>query len=687
MSDAVSALTRMVASLTEPALEALGSKGLLRRARKDIERGEEVYVAGSTESSVSVRVGVFHVTFPNAGPAAASCSCPAAETCQHILAAVLYLQGRALTSARADDASAEKQVPRRGLPSTSLRAGGTTNESITMEQLEQWAGKKHFADGVKQASQTAADITKQPIVRIGFPTLNSEVFVVPGAGLDGMIVSGGKRDARRTVVAAVIAFQAAEGNAGAPVPLTSALTESAGAPRTRAEIIDACDTLLVQTLDTGLSRLSAANQQRWVTLAVSALGAHLPRLALAVRGLGDEVGLALARDARSNLARLFARMADAHALVSALRAGGDTPRADLVGVHRTEYVEIGNVDLVGAAAWPWRTASGYEGLTVLFWEPSTKRWSSWTESRPSQRLGEFTAVGRYAQEGPWAGAESPRQLTRSAFRLMNARRNSGHRLSGSSKSRVLVTGLALPSQRGLEPITDWAELSTRASAAIPVGLKEANALDAIVAVRPATWAERAYDAVVQLFTWTVTDVRQLRLLLTLPFDAQTQSAIAYLESVPAASVADAIVIGRVQQTSLGLSVHPYAIHHGDGNVTQLLLDTASASLASSDDKDVEDDAFERDEDVEIETHSIPVVSRLLDEADDALLALAEAGLASPSALRAERLRVMAARADRLGLTELTGVLRYISAELNAKGVLRGSYLVGLHRRAASSEPT
>lgn len=46
-------------------------------------------------------------------------------------------------------------------------------------------------------------------------------------------------------------------------------------------------------------------------------------------------------------------------------------------------------------------------------------------------------VRHLTQSGPWEGAESPRQLARSAFRLMNARRNPGNRLSGSSKSRVL----------------------------------------------------------------------------------------------------------------------------------------------------------------------------------------------------------------------------------------------------------
>src|SRR5256885_11823639 len=87
----------------------------------------------------------------------------------------------------------------------------------------------------------------------------------------------------------------------------------------------------------GLSRLSIANQQRWATLAVSALGVNLPRLALLLRGIGDESALVLSRDARSDVARMFGRMAQAHALCTALGEGGKNPRPALVGLHRQPH--------------------------------------------------------------------------------------------------------------------------------------------------------------------------------------------------------------------------------------------------------------------------------------------------------------------------------------------------------------
>src|SRR5256885_8562330 len=139
----------------------------------------------------------------------------------------------------------------------------------------------------------------------------------------------------------------------------------------------------------GLSRISTANQQRWATLAVSALGVKLPRLALTLRGIGDEAALVLGRDARSDLTRMLSRMAQTHALCTALQNGGENPRADLVGLHRTRYDEIGHLDLIGVAAGARRTPPRYQGPPGLFLGPSPRRWELWTPSPPRHHIPPF----------------------------------------------------------------------------------------------------------------------------------------------------------------------------------------------------------------------------------------------------------------------------------------------------------
>ena len=674
MSALESKLRRLAASLDAAALEALASKGLLRRAQKDLERGIEAGIAGESGTALRLRVGEFEVALPESGPATATCSCPAAGVCQHILTAVLFLQ-------QETPGGVQERLPGISVAEAPVSpAQGLI--AITSEQLERWAGKASFKAGLKLASEFTPEIVRERAIRIRFPAMNSEVHFIPGGGLDGMIVSGGKGDGRQVIVAAVIGFQRAEGKEWAIPAEAAALEASEGAPRSRSEVLDSCQRLLEETLSNGLSRISTANQQRWATLAVSALGVNLPRLALLLRGIGDEAALVLARDARSDLARMLARMAQAHALCTALQNGRDNPRPDLVGLHRTRYDAVGHLDLVGVAAWPWRTASGYEGLTVLFWDSSAKHWNSWTESRPRHQLADFKPVARYTQPGPWEGAESPRQLARSNFRLMNARRNPSLRLSGSSKSRVLVTGPVILQTQGLVIIEEWSQLLEQSNAQTAVGLKEVNPLDSIFALKPAAWSERGFDAVTQVFTWVLADSQQHALLMEIGFDEFTEPALKFLEEVPPALLQDALVIGRIQRTQCGLSLHPFSVHRQNGEIIHLCLDNAKAiSTKPGAVHNEEEDGFEDEEEAEPATAFSPAISLLLDEVDDGLLALAEAGLAALNPLRVERVRQVAPRAERLGLQGLTTGLGNVANQPQPPAVLRCAYLSQLHRRA------
>ena len=82
----------------DDALVALANKGLLRRAQKDLEKNQPVTVEDASDR-VTVSLGDIRVSFDARGPAHAKCSCPAASVCQHILAAVIFLQKSSATTA------------------------------------------------------------------------------------------------------------------------------------------------------------------------------------------------------------------------------------------------------------------------------------------------------------------------------------------------------------------------------------------------------------------------------------------------------------------------------------------------------------------------------------------------------------------------------------------------------------
>ena len=95
---------------------------------------------------------------------------------------------------------------------------------------------------------------------------------------------------------------------------------------------------------------------------------------------------------------------------------------------------------------------------------------------------------------------------------------------------------------------------------VEVGLKEPNPLDSVVVVKPAAWGDRGFDAVTQVFTWVLADVHERPLIAEIAFDEFTEPAMKFLESVPPTSVEGALLVGRIQRTARGLSLHPYALH-------------------------------------------------------------------------------------------------------------------------------
>src|SRR6266516_923235 len=141
MNTLESKLRRMAASLDAKVLEALASRGLLRRAQKDLDRGIEIHIAAGAESTLRLRVGEFAVTLQDSGPATATCSCPSTGVCQHILTAVLFLR-------QEPSGSVQEQ-----LPGVNVAEAPVSPEqelmAIIPEQLEQWAGEAAFTAGLK----------------------------------------------------------------------------------------------------------------------------------------------------------------------------------------------------------------------------------------------------------------------------------------------------------------------------------------------------------------------------------------------------------------------------------------------------------------------------------------------------------------------------------------------------------
>ncbi len=617
------ALARRMVVFDDGALAALANRGLVRRAHKDLEKTPPQCTASSDEQFV-FEIDGFHVRLGD-NPVDARCDCGASAVCRHVLATVIHLRDHV--------ASCDSG------PSTQAKADpGAEIMSVTAEALESWAGRAVVRRALNCAREDV-DFEKGEALVAQLPALNATVRWLPGAGLGGMLCSCHAAGSCEHKVAAVLAFWASQGREYSGVP-EQHLQAAAGAPRTRAEIRDSVRQVLQEMVALGLERISESTRQRLKTLAVSAHGVDLPRLERLLNTLAEETALLLKRNAQGAAAQVFHNAARAWALTAAL----ERPTSALVGVHRTKYERVaGDLDLIGVGARQWRTRSGYEGLTVYFWEPRSRRWNTWTDARP---LGlSFEPAARYTQPFPWTGVEDPHEASRSHYRVTGAYRNPVGRLSGRPSTRAVRLG---PSNIGRVPaIQTWPDLLPRLERVYGGGLAEPSEQDAIVLLAPKSTRDPVFDEVGQVLRRSLMDAKGRELSLTLPHDDTTAAGANLLESIANDEIV--LVLGLVRGRTEGIYVEPITFHTKDRSV-HITLDGATllraANSHGSTPNDQETDGADEIDRDDLAAPCSPV-GLLLQQALEYVEDVAEAGLHIPRDLNV--LRALAEKMNTLGL--------------------------------------
>jgi hypothetical protein len=320
----------------------------------------------------------------------------------------------------------------------------------------------------------------------------------------------------------------------------------------------------------GLSHVTDSSAERLATLSLSALSVNLPRLSLALRDASNHVDMLVGRRAQADEARLLGILSRMFALADAIRNSGPDPRPDLIGRRRTEYYDVPSLELCGVSAYPWRTGSGYQGLTLLFWHRQDRRWLSWSDARPDTGSSQsdtgsesgprgFDPISRYDGDGPWVGIRSPRQASRSSVALTRARLNGVGRLSSTTACRCSVLGASPVADIdfGTRLFTTVAGLLEYAAGCRGIGLRDPNPLDSIVVFQPARFGPRAFDQINQRLVWFVADDAGQSIPFVVPYDPLHAAAIRWVESAPALDGCK--VIARLTGTPAAVTLYPITL--------------------------------------------------------------------------------------------------------------------------------
>lgn len=434
----MSKLIQLYAQIDEATLEAMASKGIVRRARADaanvrFESTDGDEIVGTIEGAT--------VRLDGKGLAKARCSCPAATTCRHRIAVVLALRG--LGGEQQSAPVAEVDWPARL----------ATFDRKTMQSA---AGKTGLREAMRllALSETttveAGPLSLKVVLRVNAEEIE---VAIPAQG-DFAAVASSLPERRRPAghAAAILAARRHFGHEAIELDEAEAVAEQKEfAPD--GPLLAAMQDTVRRAYAQGFAVPSRALEERLTLLAISGRAEAMPRLSASLRRIAEGLEQRRSRNVNHDAAELLREIAFAHALLHALSQTKDEGRLRrLAGTVRAEYEPIGDVDLIGLGATLFETMAGAVGVTAHFVEPATGRRFTASLARGTTHDTRFDPRAAYRTQPVWG--KTLAELSMAAYRLSGAHASSTGRLSLSQTSRAEAMQPFRPTQ---DQIAAWAD--------------------------------------------------------------------------------------------------------------------------------------------------------------------------------------------------------------------------------------
>ena len=533
-------LVRAMQAFDDAALTTMANAGLLRRAQRDLESGK-IALNGVDGGTAALSVDGQVVAITAAGPAAATCDCPAAGVCRHRLGAALFLRGYVDEAAAGEDITTVEPAD----PLDIITA-------ISPTDAQKFAGRPGWRAAIELQSDLTAVEPNETAIAVRFVGLDDPILILRGQGMDGIISKASKAVKKAYHAAAIIAarrhFDLPDG-----VEVESAPEAATAAPPTAPDpaFIAQVQAALADTARLGFNLAPEPLEENLFALSVSSRADAFPRLASVLRAIAAALRQKRARAFEHDAGRMLELCALAHALCKA--AGAIDPMdarfAAITGQVRREYELYEPITLTGCGAAVWRTGGnkgGARGVTAYFLEEASGRFFTVSLARGAGQDPTFEPAAAYRQQSVWQAA-SLADLTHARLTLNNAGVAEGGRLSAGKDVRAVVEAADAPLPID-HPAShqDWAALHTTLSHGFSLGLS-ASAAAQMALLSPTNSARPYFDELTQRLVWPVCDAAGRWMALTLDHDERSEAAMARFEKYVEGLWRGMVLVRAVQQ--------------------------------------------------------------------------------------------------------------------------------------------
>src|SRR5882672_2724502 len=523
-------LIPLYAQIDDATLEAMASKGIVRRARAD---AVNVHFESTGADEIVGTIEGATVRLDDKGLAKARCSCPAATICRHKIAIVLALRS---------------QVGEQQPAPTEEIDWPTRLATFDRKTLQSAVGKTGLREAIRLVA--LAEATTAEASRLSLKVvlrLNAEAIevAIPAQGDFTSVVSG-LPERRRPAghAAAILAARRHFGHEAIAIDAAEAVADQKEfAPD--GPLLSAMQDAVCRAYSHGFAVPSRALEERLMLLAVSSRAEAMPRLSASLRRIAERLEQRRSRNVNHDPVELLREIAFAHALLHAVSQTKDDGLRRLAGAVRAEYEPIGDVDLIGLGATLFETIAGAVGVTGHFVEPATGRRFTASLARGTTHDTRFDPRAAYRTQSVWG--QTLARLSSATFRLSGAQASSTGRLSLSQTSRAEAIQPFRPSREGITawaqdrigPLADlahmsWPILADHLARCFAPSLEMPPLLAQPVILLPSRIAPVAFDDLTQRLRWPLMDLSGAWISLTLDHNDEGRglgaSRIAALEA-------------------------------------------------------------------------------------------------------------------------------------------------------------
>ncbi|AHG20917.1 SWIM zinc finger protein [Chania multitudinisentens RB-25] len=391
----------------DDALIVFANAGLLRRARKDLDKVILTDAANGAFSSDGQEV----VLAPE-GIQKARCNCSAPGCCKHILAAVLWLQANAAPAAA---------LPSAEEPSPPLLPGLLALDAV---QLIKKSNKAECRLALKWWQQWQSITLRLEDngtqLKIYLPDFDEPIIFMHASGYEGMLSSLPEQQQKAIHLAAIAKLFEQHGQSW---PWPENLTETDG-PRPLSDdeiaLIHTVKTFIHSLLQQGLSHVSKSSATQLHLLNMSARAEGLPRLAAYLRGLSGQVALLAEKHFTLDESQVLRYLARLSAYLYQLTHAPIATLPQVRGQLRRQYNEKNDVlSLVPISANWWLADSGALGATFTFWDSDNQQLLQSTQARANRLDTQFHRQNVWSSLSFWK--QTADSMMRKPFQLHHPR--------------------------------------------------------------------------------------------------------------------------------------------------------------------------------------------------------------------------------------------------------------------------